>query len=328
MENDIMVSVCCLAYNHSKYIKQCLDGFVNQKTNFKFEVLVHDDASTDGTQDIIREYEKKYPDIIKPIYQAENQYSKGIKVNATYQYPRVKGKYIAYCEGDDFWSNVDKLQKQFDIMEKNPDCSAVFHKVNDITETGEALSSAHPRSDLNSGIIKSEKLVEMICSSEALPFQLSSYFMRNIFNSNSEQPKFRMASIVGDISLALWLAAIGDVYYIDESMSCYRCFSQGGWTEKWASNIDLRIKTRKSIMDCLNLYNQYTEYRFNKIIEKRITEDEFIIYQLEHNYKQCLKRKYKNQFRLLNNKEKINVILSALFPHLMDYYRTRGKKNE
>ncbi len=76
LDNQIVVSIRCLTYNHAPYIRQCLDGFVMQKTNFRFEAIVHDDASTDGTQDIIREYEKKYPDIIKPIYEKENQYSK------------------------------------------------------------------------------------------------------------------------------------------------------------------------------------------------------------------------------------------------------------
>ena len=80
MCNQIMVSILCIAYNHEKYIRQCLNGFVMQKTNFKYEVLVHDDASTDKTADIIREYEEKYPDLIKPIYQTENQYSKGVKI--------------------------------------------------------------------------------------------------------------------------------------------------------------------------------------------------------------------------------------------------------
>lgn len=88
---------------------------MQQKTNFPIEVLIHDDASTDGTQDIIREYEKKYPNIVKPIYQKENQYSKGVKVSLVYNYSRARGKYIALCEGDDYWTDPYKLQKQVDF---------------------------------------------------------------------------------------------------------------------------------------------------------------------------------------------------------------------
>ena len=133
-ENTPLVSVCTLAYNHEPYIRECLDGILMQKTNFAFELLIHDDASTDGTADIIREYEAKYPDIIKPIYQTENQYSKGVKVSLTYQYPRAKGKYIALCEGDDYWTDPLKLQKQVDFMEANPDCSLCCHHMNIYSE--------------------------------------------------------------------------------------------------------------------------------------------------------------------------------------------------
>lgn len=135
-----VVSICCLTYNHILYIRQCLDGFMMQKINFPIEILIYDDASTDGTQGIIREYEKKYPDIIKPIYQKENQYSKGIKVSLVYNYSRAKGKYIALCEGDDYWTDPYKLQKQVDFLESHPDYVMCSHRHNDyIQETGEML---------------------------------------------------------------------------------------------------------------------------------------------------------------------------------------------
>lgn len=118
-----LVSISCLAYNHGKFIRDCLNGFLMQKTDFPFEVLIHDDASQDDTADIIREYESKYPDIIKPIYQTENQYSKGNSISRKIQYPRAKGKYIAICEGDDYWTDPLKLQKQVDFLESHPDYS-------------------------------------------------------------------------------------------------------------------------------------------------------------------------------------------------------------
>lgn len=125
--NDIMVSISCITYNHAPYIRQCIDGFLSQKTSFKFEVLIHDDASNDGTSEIIKEYEEKYPDIIKPYIQNENQYSLGkgwvgIKINRE----RAKGKYIAYCEGDDYWSYDGKLQLQVDFLESNQDVSMCY----------------------------------------------------------------------------------------------------------------------------------------------------------------------------------------------------------
>ncbi len=116
-----LVSICCLTYNHGRYIRQCLDGFIMQKTSFPFEVLIYDDASTDNNAEILKEYEAKYPNIIKPICETENRYSRGLEVANTYFYSRVQGKYLAMCEGDDYWTDPLKLQKQVDFLERNPD---------------------------------------------------------------------------------------------------------------------------------------------------------------------------------------------------------------
>ena len=99
----VVVSIQCLVYNHEPFLRQCLDGFITQKTDFQFEAIVHDDASTDGSAAIIREYAERYPDIIKPIYQTENQYSKGVSPTAIVT-KSCRGKYIALCEGDDYWT--------------------------------------------------------------------------------------------------------------------------------------------------------------------------------------------------------------------------------
>ncbi len=126
MDKKPLVSICCLTYNHEKYIHDAIEGFLMQKANFEFEILIHDDASTDGTTEIIKEYEKKYPGLIKPIYQTENQWSKGIKPFFKDLFPKAKGKYIALCEGDDYWVDPYKLQKQVDFMEANPKYGVVY----------------------------------------------------------------------------------------------------------------------------------------------------------------------------------------------------------
>ncbi len=119
-----LVSITCLAYNHEKYIRDCLEGFLFQKTNFPFEVLVHDDASTDTTPVILKEYAAKYPDIIKPILRETNLHSvPGHRSLNLINLDRAQGKYVAMCEGDDFWCSPYKLQKQFDFMEAHPDYS-------------------------------------------------------------------------------------------------------------------------------------------------------------------------------------------------------------
>lgn len=124
-----LVSICCITYNHAPFIRKCLDGFLMQETNFRIEILIHDDASTDGTDGIIREYAEKNPDLFFPLFETENQYSHGHQNDIDFfNYNRAKGKYIAYCEGDDYWTDPYKLQKQVDFMETHPDYSVCFHR--------------------------------------------------------------------------------------------------------------------------------------------------------------------------------------------------------
>ncbi len=126
--NTPLVSICCITYNHAPFIRKCLDGFLMQQTNFPIEILIHDDCSTDGTTEIIREYEAKYPDLIFPLYEEENQYQKGKAAEIDfYNYCRARGKYIAYCEGDDYWTDPLELQKQVDFMEAKLEYSVCFH---------------------------------------------------------------------------------------------------------------------------------------------------------------------------------------------------------
>lgn len=130
LENrDVLVSICCVTYNHVKYIRNAIEGFLIQKVNFSIEILIHDDASIDGTADIIREYESKFPDLIKPIYQSENQYSQDRAISAVYQFPRARGKYIALCEGDDYWTDPYKLQKQVDLLESNSEYGLAYSDI-------------------------------------------------------------------------------------------------------------------------------------------------------------------------------------------------------
>ncbi len=139
----VLVSVSCITYNHEPYIRACLDGFLMQKTNFLIEVLIHDDCSTDGTKKIIEEYANRYPNIIFPIFQSVNQYSQGIRaMNARFNFPRCKGKYIALCEGDDYWTDPLKLQKQVDFLQNNNEYVVCSHDTKTIDSYGNLLKES------------------------------------------------------------------------------------------------------------------------------------------------------------------------------------------
>jgi glycosyltransferase involved in cell wall biosynthesis len=123
-----LVSLCCITYNHVKFICDAIEGFLIQETTFPVEILIHDDASTDGTTEIVRDYEYKYPQLIKAIYQKENQYSKGNKASLFVR-PMQRGKYIALCEGDDYWTDKQKIEIQVSYLENNPTCVVSGHDV-------------------------------------------------------------------------------------------------------------------------------------------------------------------------------------------------------
>ena len=157
-----LVSICCLTYNHAQFIRKCLDGFLMQQTDFPIEILIHDDCSTDGTTDIIREYEAKYPELIFPLYEEENQYSRGGAGKMDlYNYSRARGKYIAYCEGDDYWTDPLKLQKQVDFMEVNPEYSVCFHNYEEYdvrTNNRQSATNTLKFTDDSNGVDISTKL--------------------------------------------------------------------------------------------------------------------------------------------------------------------------
>ena len=114
-----LVSIACITFNQELYIRECIESFLMQKTSFPIEIIIHDDASTDNTAIILKEYTDKYPELIVPIFQTVNQYSKGINPGFEFVFPKCSGKYIAVCEGDDCWTDPLKLQKQVDFLEEN-----------------------------------------------------------------------------------------------------------------------------------------------------------------------------------------------------------------
>ena len=234
-KKNILVSICCLTYNHEKYIRDCLDGFVNQKTNFNYEILIHDDASTDGTVDIIREYESKYPTIIKPIYQVENQYSKGKSISATYNWSRVAGKYIAQCEGDDYWTDQLKLQKQVDFLEANPEYDMVCARFNHLVhETGEIqqydLYDSILQPQENGFEIKQEHFVSF-----AQPHPCTVMFRTGTLTDHPIIPKLKYRF---DIPVYYCFLYLHRVWLMNEKMAVYRkhkgSLTVSGETENWS----------------------------------------------------------------------------------------------
>ena len=255
----IMVSIRCATYNHAHYIRQCLDGFVMQKTNFRFEAIVHDDASTDGTTEIVREYADKYPDIIVPMYETENQYSKNLVAMNDAINNKLVGKYVAICEGDDYWTDPLKLQKQFDYMESHPDCSLCFHPHYCLYSDGQMVPHTQR--------IKKEiySVCDLIWRGNEFMATNSMFFPRDYYLASEERPDFWKYSHVGDEPLTLYLALNGKVCYINELSSVYRIMALGSWTAGKQS-IQKELFNAKKCLLMFHRFNQYTKFRYSFII--------------------------------------------------------------
>lgn len=234
----ILVVIHCLVYNHEPYLRMCLDGFVSQKTNFRYIAIVHDDASTDNSASIIREYEEKYPDIIKAIYETENQWSKGnvtqIMKNAI---DKINPKYLALCEGDDYWTDSLKLQKQFDIMETHPGCSVCFHRTDVFDCEKNCIDWSIPKKDtISEGIFTlTDYMKSGYCMHTSSLFYKRAY--ANVFKRDAEYPFFK--NFTGDAAIMIYLLLQANGYFIPDTMSCYRLFAKGSHNErkkydKWA----------------------------------------------------------------------------------------------
>ena len=217
-----LVSISCLTYKHEEYIRDCLEGFLFQKTTFPFEVLVHDDASPDATPQIIKEYAEKYPDIIKPILRETNLYSvPGHRNLNLINLDRAQGKYVAMCEGDDFWCSPNKLQKQFDLMESHPDytlCGCGIYYLNHLHKT--YTPQGFPHEDWP---LPQEEACKQICFN-IHPFHMPAAFFR-MDALRAIQDLFQRdvrSAPMGDTQLFYHLATQGKVGYIRERMVTYR----------------------------------------------------------------------------------------------------------
>lgn len=252
-----LVSICCISYNHAPYIRRCLEGFLMQKTNFTIEVLIHDDASTDGTEETIREYAEKYPLIIKPIYQKENQYSKGKRVLDEFIYPQVKGKYIALCEGDDYWIDPLKLQKQIDILEREPKYSLCFHNAVVLNERGLRIPRISEFNKLKeTQSISFDDLVDdWIIPTASLVFRT-----QDIKN----RPDWHDAIYSGDFSLSLELFLKGEICYLNDFSSVYRLHNSG------VSNQVSVAKWYEQMTLLLNRFDNDTSFRYHTSIVRKI----------------------------------------------------------
>lgn len=305
---EIMVSICCITYNHEKFVKYALEGFLMQKTNFKYEIIIHDDASTDNTKEIIQKYKEKYPDLIRTIYQSENQYSQG-KPFIENTFEIAKGRYLAICEGDDYWIDKKKLQKQVDFLEKKLEYSATYHNVivvdknNKWNKEKQAVHTLFKEHDVKKNIIE--------CG---VGGQTASIVCRNFWKNFSKEDKqnFIKTKANGDTKLAAIFICIGKIKYLDDIMSCYRLIIEGG--DSWSA-----INSQKNM--CLFYYNSRIELKkmVYNIFKQNFNPpmEVYLLSALIFMLKKPNKENIRIFFKILNQMDNKTKALINLVPQLM-----------
>lgn len=324
MESSPRVSILCVTYNHEAFIADALESFIKQETDFSFEVIVHDDASTDKTAEIIKNYVDKYPDIIHPIFQKQNQYSQGIDVMKLCL-NEVRGKYIALCEGDDYWIDSKKLQMQFDVMESHSDATFCFGNAYRLcNKTGDNLGDIVSNAGLptrNDGQAYGLTLQEV----DALEFiPTATFFMpKNILTS---MPVLASDAFQGDRYIQLACAALGKSYYIDGVMSVYRTNVIGSATDIWRKDPQAKIRAMYSFVRMYEEFNLVTENRFREDLHDGLMLKKYY-YMLAAGKKGFLS--FTQAFQVVKKKgmrEILKLILFWISPYLYDYLDTTYKK--
>lgn len=312
----MFLSICCVTYNHKRYIAHAIEGFLSQKTDFDFEIIIADDASTDGTTEIIKEYERKYPDLIRGIYQSENQYSKGILPYPNIVWPDAKGKYVALCEGDDYWTDPHKLQKQVDFIENNEEYIACSHE--SIIEYDEEFKLPNIKCSIaklpyskNKNVVNDYTFYEV---TNTVLFQSSALIFRNI---TTELPEICYKNHLWDVALFLVLSGKGKIKFFKEPMSIYR---------KHKNSLTLssdifknRINYLNNIIRVYNDINKYFDYMYNNIVQDWVTVFYLELWLLYKKRNDKSNASFNLQ-KALNNTNKI-LIYKKILRRYGDYYK-------
>lgn len=255
-----LVSICCATYNHKPFIAEAIEGFLMQQTSFPVEILIHDDASTDGTAAIVRSYEARYPWLIRPIYQSENQYSKNVHV-AHLNYARANGNYIALCEGDDAWTNPLKLEKQIGLMGKYPECQISFHSAPriDYARNGQRqMIGVYGK--CNRVVPTEEVIVKKFGTIPTASCIVNTDAMRRFTAFSCARPYLTL----GDIYMQIISSLNGGALYLNEPMSLYRARTEGSWTWRAEYNPAFRVKHARAVARSFVELDALTEYRFSE----------------------------------------------------------------
>ena len=326
MKDEIMVSVLCTAYNHEKYLREALDSMVNQQTDFAYEILVSDDVSTDSTPDIIRDYAARYPDKIRPFLLTENLYSQGRDVYYEVFFPAARGKYTAFCEGDDFWTDPTKLQRQVDFLEAHPDYTACVHNT-------ELMKCEGARADDN--LVTRDADCDMEFS-DILPGMSHAWHTSSLLGRTdllADPPDFYDIAAeagFGDFPYALWLRLNGKIRFLARFMSCYRLSSGAdSWSADQEKQTSRRTRFFRGVIDMLTAFRAHvTDAALLRLTDEWIDRWNFqLLYTLGRD-RELRREPYRSILKSKTLAFRAKNLLKCALPGLHRLYRRRRGYNE
>ena len=313
-----LVTVFSLTYNHEAYIARALEGMVSQKTDFPYEIIVHDDASTDRTAEILREYEARYPDKIRGYYEKENQfYNPNIHITRDLLVPLSSGKYFAFCECDDEWTDPLKLQREVDFLESHPDYSMCVHTAyRHVVGTDEAEDKIFPELSEDRDFEGGE-----IIRDGAGMFATNSYLMRR--EIYLEQPDCFRTTENSDYTLLMYAAFEGKVHCLSRPMSRYNVGVANSWTERIWKDPEKHAQHQREIAEMLKQTAAYYKGRYEADFANEIAEREADALEME--YQAALKKGDRKELKkkvyqpLIKRDRNIafHVMLNKRFPWLV-----------
>ncbi len=308
-----VVTVSCITYNQEKYIEGAIKSFLMQETDFPFEIIIHDDASTDNTSNIVKAYAEKYPHIIRTIFQKENQYSQGKKIFLKI-YKIAQGNYFAICEGDDYWTDPQKLQIQLNKMKEYPECYISFHAVNEMMNDASGSLNPKPRSKQH----EKEQIfdVETVLAGGGSFIQTPSIMLHK--DAVKDLPDFFYTAPATDYIIQFLASLHGGALYINRIMGVYRVAADGSW-RKSIENVDNYIKFQTAWFDSYLTINRYFDRKYEKEIMLVLRSQEI-----------NLARTLLKENRFEEFKSFMNTVYAIQSPHsfeflMMYYFRSTPK---
>ncbi len=311
------ITVIVMTYNQKDYIRESLDSILRQKTNVDFNILIHDDCSSDGTSEIIDEYKKQYPDKIEVIHQKDRTYPV-VGFNGmlyTYVVPKIESDYIAYCDGDDYWTDDEKIQKQYDFMVSHPEYSMCFHSAYQL----------RPNNDMSSKwFIKDEGDIDMsdiISERPGVCVATSSIFLKSeVFKDFSD---WRKKYPVEDVPMYITAAMQGKIHRLKDIMCVYRQFAVGSWSAQNKGANDKMVKHLSEMKEAVLRFDEQTNEQYHDLVVREVESFDFRVARLTNDLKTVFSKANKRFVKRLKFKERFSLKLQYRAPSLYNLLKKK-----